>query len=62
MTPPALGGIFPPRTAPTYDWIIRGGLVADGRGGELVRADVALRGDRIAAIGELPATATHEYD
>lgn len=49
-------------TAPTYDWIIRGGLVADGRGGELVRADVALRGDRIAAIGELPATATHEYD
>jgi N-acyl-D-amino-acid deacylase len=38
-----------------FDVIIRGGDVYDGLGGAPVRADVALRGDRIAKIGDLSA-------
>jgi len=36
---------------PTFDLLIRGGRVVDGTGSPWVRADVAIRGDRIAAIG-----------
>lgn len=41
-----------------YDVIIRGGTVYDGLGGEGVVADVAISGDTIAAIGDLPADAS----
>lgn len=37
----------------TYDVVIRGGDVYDGLGNEAVRADVAITGDRIVAIGDL---------
>src|SRR5205809_106371 len=33
------------------DWILRGGTVIDGTGGARRRADVAIVGDRIAAVG-----------
>lgn len=39
--------------ADQYDVILRGGTVHDGRGGQPFAADVALKGDRIAAIGDL---------
>jgi len=39
------------------DWILRGGTVVDGTGGPRRRADVAIAGDRIAALGEIPKTA-----
>src|SRR5258708_28219725 len=39
----------------TYDTIIRNGQVADGTGKKLFAADVALKGDRIAAV-EPPGT------
>ena len=39
--------------APAYDWIIRGGTVYDGSGKAGVRNDIGIRGDRIAAIGDL---------
>ena len=35
-----------------YDIVIRNGQVADGTGKKLFSADVALKGDRIAAVGE----------
>jgi len=35
------------------DWILRGGTVLDGLGGEAARADVGVAGDRIAAVGDL---------
>jgi N-acyl-D-aspartate/D-glutamate deacylase len=37
----------------SYDVIIRGGRVLDGSGTPWFRADVGLRGDRIAAVGDL---------
>ena len=46
-----------------HDLIIRGGSVLDGTGADAVRADVAVDGDRISAIGDLTdATATREID
>lgn len=38
---------------PEFDTIIRNGLVIDGSGAPGVFADVAIKGDRIAAIGDL---------
>jgi N-acyl-D-amino-acid deacylase len=38
-----------------FDVLIRGGTVCDGSGKAPQRADVALRGDRIAAVGDLSA-------
>ena len=37
----------------TFDAIIRGGTVYDGTGRAPVRADVGIKGDRIAAVGDL---------
>jgi N-acyl-D-amino-acid deacylase len=46
-----------------YDVVIRNGTVYDGSGGAPQRADVAINGDRIAAIGELKnARARTEID
>src|SRR5262245_12735247 len=39
--------------AAPFDVIVRGGAVYDGSGGPPRRADVGIRGDRIAAIGDL---------
>jgi len=39
----------------TPDLVIRGGNIADGRGGELYEADVAIAGDRIAEVGKVTA-------
>jgi N-acyl-D-amino-acid deacylase len=35
-----------------FDVLIRNGTVYDGSGGEGRRADVAIRGDRIAGVGD----------
>jgi N-acyl-D-amino-acid deacylase len=51
--PPSIEGTRPP----SYDVVIRGGTVYDGTGAAGVRADVAIHGDRIAAVGDLPETA-----
>ena len=40
---------------PAYDVVIRGGTVYDGTGAPGVRADVAIAGDRVAAVGDLSA-------
>jgi len=42
--------------------IVRGGLVHDGLGGEPRRADVGIAGDRIVAVGDVPATGCPEVD
>ncbi|MFL5540242.1 MAG: hypothetical protein ACJ8J0_14725, partial [Longimicrobiaceae bacterium] len=45
-----------PRTEqpPPYDLLIRGGRIIDGTGSPWYRGDVAIRGDRIVAVGLLP--------
>ena len=43
-----------------YDLVLRGGSVLDGTGAAAVSADVALDGDRIAAIGTLAAGSGRE--
>lgn len=51
------------RPGPAFHTILRGGTVYDGSGDEPFRADVALRGDRIVAIGDLSSfDARHDYD
>lgn len=37
----------------TYDTILRNGMIYDGNGGEPYRADIGIRGDTIAYIGDL---------
>jgi len=45
--------IASPKTPAAFDIIFAGGRVVDGTGAPWFRADVGIRGDRIAAIGEL---------
>ena len=44
----------PTAPAPVHDVLIRGGRVLDGTGSPWFRADIAVQGDRIAAVGLLP--------
>ena len=45
---------------PSYDFIISGAHIVDGSGAPWVIGDIAIRGDRIAAMGDLHnSTATH---
>ncbi len=46
----------------TYDLVIRGGTVYDGTGAPGARADVAVRGDRIAAVGRIVERGGAELD
>ncbi|MBI4471512.1 MAG: D-aminoacylase, partial [Acidobacteria bacterium] len=38
---------------PEYDIVLRSGTIHDGSGGAPVQGDVAIQGDRIAAIGDI---------
>jgi len=49
----SLAGCGAARKAPDYDLIIANGRVIDGTGNPWFYADVAVRGDRIAAVGSL---------
>lgn len=46
----------PPATADDqpYDLVLRGGRIVDGTGNPWFRGDLAIRGDRIAAVGHVP--------
>lgn len=43
-----------------FDVLIKGGDVVDGRGGPRRRADVGIKGETIAAVGDLPADGAAE--
>ena len=46
----------------TYDTIIKRGQIADGTGSPLFTADIALIGDRIAAVGDIEGDAQTTID
>ena len=46
----------------SHDLVIRGGAVVDGTGTEAATADVAVEGDRIAAIGKVSGKGKREID
>jgi len=53
-TAAAPAGVSDPTTPPeTYDVILRGGRIVDGSGNPWFKGDLAIRGDRIAAVGNL---------
>src|ERR1700690_858264 len=43
-----------------FDLVIRGGELADGRGGPLVESDIAVKDGRIAAVGSFAGTGREE--
>ena len=45
-----------------YDLVIRGGTIIDGSGAPRVAGDVAVRGDRIVAVGAVPLRGRSEID
>jgi N-acyl-D-amino-acid deacylase len=50
-----LPGTQPLNAAARYDLIIRNGVIYDGLGGAPYNADIAIKGDKIAAIGRFPS-------
>ena len=56
----ALAVVLSAQAPATYDVLIRNGRVLDGDGNAWFRADVALKGDRIAAIGNLRGASTSQ--
>lgn len=48
------------QAGPAYDLVITGGSVIDGSGAPMRRADVAIRGGRIAAIGRVGAAGARD--
>ncbi len=51
-----------PEAGTAYDVLLKGGWVVDGTGNPRWRGDVAIRGDRIAAIGRLGLAARETLD
>jgi N-acyl-D-amino-acid deacylase len=49
-------------STPKYDLLIRNGTVVDGTGGPRRQADVAIAGERIAAVGDADGEAAREID
>jgi N-acyl-D-amino-acid deacylase len=46
------------RAGPAFDLVISGGRIVDGTGAPWFRGDIGIRGDRIAAIGDLAGAGT----
>ena len=45
-----------------HDLVIRGGTIYDGTGGAPFAGDVAIDGDRVAAVGKVAARGHEEID
>ena len=58
-----LSASFPSvHAAPPYDLVIRGGRIVDGSGNPWFSGDVAIKGDRIAAVGRVAGEAKREIN
>jgi len=49
-------------SAETYDVIIRNGIIYDGSGSAPIKGDIAIRGDRIAAVGKVDGNGKTEIN
>ncbi len=49
-------------SAQTHDTVIRNGTIYDGSGGAPFAGDIAIKGDRIVAIGRVPGRGVREVD
>lgn len=58
----ALALLAPPASAADYDLVLRGGELYRGGITLAGRGDVAIRGDRIVAVGEVPGRGAREVD
>src|SRR5439155_14124489 len=47
---------------PTYDIVIRNGMIYDGSGGNPIRGDIAIRTDRIVTVGTFAGKGNMEID
>ncbi len=56
------GATLAPAAEPEFDLVIRGGRVVDGSGNPWFQGDVAIRGDRIAAIGSVAGAGRREIN
>jgi N-acyl-D-aspartate/D-glutamate deacylase len=45
-----------------HDLVIRGGTIADGSGGDLIRGDIAISDGKVTAIGKVAGTGREEID
>ena len=50
------------RNATAHDLVIRNGLIVDGLGNAPVSGDVAVDGDSIVAVGQVPDKGNREID
>ncbi len=55
-----LGAVLPAGGQESYDVLIRNGRILDGTGNPWFRGDVGIRGDRIAAVGDLSEARARE--
>jgi N-acyl-D-amino-acid deacylase len=59
LAAPVAAPANPPAAVEAYDVLVRGGRIVDGSGNPWFAADLAIRGDRIAAIGRLKNARAH---
>src|SRR6478735_7049249 len=52
----------PKATAPSYEVLITNAQIVDGTGGAARKGSIAIRGGKIAAVGEVTGTATRTID
>ena len=62
LTAVGLSQVSRPVCAAVYDVVIRGGRVVDGTGNPWFNGDVAIRGNRIVAVGRVTGLAEREID
>jgi N-acyl-D-amino-acid deacylase len=58
----ALGGCATSASNPAYDVVVRGGEIYDGSGGVPFVGDVAIKGERVVAVGRVAGRGASEID
>src|SRR6188472_2751193 len=62
MVAAACSSTPPAATAPSFDTLITNAQIVDGSGGAAVKGSIAIKGGKIAGVGNVTGTATHTID